>query len=96
MNLHLDNKLALVTASSGGIGLEIAAALAAEGARVIVNGRTEDSVREGMARIRAHNPEAKLEPLASDHATPEGCARTIQAFPDVDILVNNLGIYEAV
>lgn len=96
MNLHLENKLALVTASSGGIGREIAAALAAEGARVIVNGRTAKSVRDAIAGIRSQVSEAKLEPLAADNATPEGCRTTIQAFPDVDILVNNLGIYEAV
>jgi 3-oxoacyl-[acyl-carrier protein] reductase len=96
MNLKLENKLALVTASSGGIGLSIAASLAAEGARVIVNGRTDAAVASGVEKVRAVVPNAKLESLAADNGTTEGCAKTLAAFPDVDILVNNLGIYEAV
>jgi len=95
MNLHLDNKLALVTASSGGIGLEIARSLAREGARVIVNGRSNKNVDDAIARIRKDLPDAKLERLVADNGTAEGTARTIAAFPQVDILINNLGIYES-
>lgn len=96
MDLQLTDQLALVTASSGGIGLEIARALAAEGARVIINGRSAATVEKAIAEIRRSTPEAKLETLATDNGTAEGTAATIAAFPDVDILVNNLGIYEAV
>lgn len=96
MNLKINDKLALVTASTGGIGLAIATSLAAEGARVIVNGRSERSVASAIQQILAVVPEAKLEPLAADNGTEEGCAQTIKAFPEVDILINNLGIYEAV
>ncbi len=96
MNLDLQDKLALVTASSGGIGLSIASALAAEGARVIVNGRSESAVAAGMEKIRAEVPDARLEALVADNGSAEGCARTVAAFPELDILVNNLGIYEAV
>jgi 3-oxoacyl-[acyl-carrier protein] reductase len=96
MNLHLDGKLALVTASSGGIGKEIAAALAREGARVIVNGRAQAGVDAAIADIRARVPGARLEALAADNGTAEGAAETIRRFPEVDILINNLGIYEAV
>lgn len=96
MNLHLDGKLALVTASSGGIGKEIAAALAREGARVIVNGRAPAGVDAAIADIRARVPGARLEALAADNGTAEGAAETIRRFPEVDILINNLGIYEAV
>ncbi|OAM89008.1 SDR family oxidoreductase [Termitidicoccus mucosus] len=96
MNLQLENKLALVTASSGGIGLEIVRALAREGARVIVNGRSPASVEAGLASIRAGQPDARLEGLASDNGTAAGTEQTIACFPDVDILVNNLGIYEPV
>jgi 3-oxoacyl-[acyl-carrier protein] reductase len=96
MDLNLANKTALVTASSGGIGLEIARALAADGARVVVNGRTQASVDKAIADIRAGFPKADLIPLAADNGTAAGCAATIEAVPSVDILVNNLGIYEAV
>jgi 3-oxoacyl-[acyl-carrier protein] reductase len=96
MNLKLEDKLALVTASSGGIGLNIASSLAAEGTRVIINGRTEAAVASAAQKILAAVPDAKLERLAADNGTAEGCARTLTAFPEVDILVNNLGIYEAV
>jgi 3-oxoacyl-[acyl-carrier protein] reductase len=96
MYLHLDDKLALVTASSGGIGKEIATALAREGATVIVNGRTAASVDAAVTSIRNFAPGAKLEKLAADNGTAEGCTETLRQFPEVDILVNNLGIFEAV
>jgi 3-oxoacyl-[acyl-carrier protein] reductase len=96
MDLELNGNTALVTGSSGGIGMAIAAALAAEGARVIVNGRSEESVGTAIEAIREITPEAKLLPLVADNGTAAGCAATIEAFPNVDILVNNLGIYEAV
>ena len=96
MNLKFDNQLALVTASTGGIGLEIARSLAGEGARVIINGRSASSVDAAIASIRRDVPEAKLERLIADNGAVEGTAETIRQFPDVNILVNNLGIYEAV
>lgn len=96
MNLQLDDKLALVTASTGGIGKEIATSLAREGARVIINGRSAASVEKAVAEIRSQVPEAKLEKLAADNGTADGTEETIRQFPLVDILVNNLGIYEAV
>jgi NAD(P)-dependent dehydrogenase (short-subunit alcohol dehydrogenase family) len=94
MDLQLDNKLALVTGSTAGIGLAIAKSLAAEGAIVIVNGRTETRVKEALASIRAAQPRARLEPLAADLATVAGAEQTIRRFPAVDILVNSLGKYE--
>lgn len=96
MNLELNDKLALVTASSGGIGQAIATSLAREGATVIINGRSPEAVEKAIAEIKKEQPEAKLLPLAADNGTARGCASTIEAFPHVDILVNNLGIYEAV
>jgi len=96
MNLDLTGKTALVTAASGGIGQEIARSLAAEGAKVFINGRTAASVEKAIAEVLAKVPGADLVPLVADNGTAEGCAITIRELPHVDILVNNLGIYEAV
>ena len=94
MNLQLENKLALISGSTAGIGLAIAKALAAEGARVIVNGRTQARVKEAIASIRANVPTAKLEGLALDLSKADAAVQTTKRHPDVDILVNNLGVYE--
>jgi len=94
MNLQLQDKLALVTGSTAGIGFAIAKGLAAEGARVILNGRSEKRVTEALAAIRAAVPSATLEPLALDLANAEASMEATRRFPDVDILVNNLGTYE--
>jgi 3-oxoacyl-[acyl-carrier protein] reductase len=96
MDLKLSGQLALVTASTGGIGKAIALSLAREGATVIVNGRSASSVETAMADILAQVPGAGLEGLPADNGTAEGVSETIAKFPQVDILVNNLGIYEAV
>jgi len=94
MNLKLEGKTALVSGSTAGIGLAIAKSLAAEGARVIVNGRSEPRVEQALADIRnAMSPPPKLEPLVADLSLAAGATLAIQRFPDVDILVNNLGVY---
>lgn len=89
MNLQLENKTALVTGSTKGIGFAIAKLLAAEGANVIVNGRSEDSARKAAQKIGE-----KARGFAGDVSTPEGCAAIVQQAPDVDILINNAGIFE--
>jgi NAD(P)-dependent dehydrogenase (short-subunit alcohol dehydrogenase family) len=94
MDLQLTNKIALVTGSTGGIGISIATLLAAEGARVIVNGRGESRVSEALGKIRAQYPDALLEPFAGDLATESATAELTKRFPAVDILINNLGIFE--
>jgi NAD(P)-dependent dehydrogenase (short-subunit alcohol dehydrogenase family) len=94
MDLQLENRLALVTGSTAGIGFAIAKSLAAEGAAVIINGRTETRVSEALASIRAAHPQARLEPLAADLSQADGAEQTIRQFPEVDILVNSLGMYE--
>jgi NAD(P)-dependent dehydrogenase (short-subunit alcohol dehydrogenase family) len=94
MNLQLDEKLALVTGSTAGIGWAIAKALAAEGARVIVNGRTESRVAEAIRSIRADVPSAKLQGLALDLSKADAAVETTRRFADLDVLVNNLGVYE--
>lgn len=96
MDLQLAGKTALVTASTGGIGLRIAQTLTAEGAAVVVNGRTQGSVDTALATIRESLAAANISGLVADAGTAEGCARIIGELPEVDILVNNLGIYESV
>ena len=96
MDFKLQGKVALVTASTGGIGLAIASALAQEKATVIVNGRTADSVSRACEKIKSACPDARLQQLVADNGTAAGCEKTITTYPDVDILVNNLGIYESV
>jgi len=96
MDLKLDNKTVLVTASTGGIGLEIARYLAHEGATVIINGRTSESVSRAYDEIFSKYPGAKLLQLVANNGTAEGCNRTIKEHPEIDILINNLGIYESV
>src|SRR6266436_6076315 len=94
MNLELDGKRALVTGSTAGIGYAIAEALAREGADVIVNGRTTKRVDESLKSIRASHPQAKVEGLAADLGNADGVRVAVERFPYVDILVNNLGIFE--
>ena len=88
MDLQLSNKTALVTGSTGGIGLAIARTLAEEGAAVIVTGRSAESVERTVQEIGAARG------IVADPATAEGAAALTSAVPSVDILVNNLGIYE--
>ena len=94
MDLELETKTALVTGSSAGIGFAIARSLAAEGALVIVNGRTEARVSEAIASIRQSHPSANLEPFVADLANAEAAIDVTRRFPSVEILVNNLGVYE--
>jgi len=94
MDLKLRDKRALVTGSTRGIGQAISTALAIEGARVIINGRTEHSVSTGLEEIRRKVPEARLEGFAGDLSTAAAAAELCAGTPEVDILVNNLGIFE--
>ncbi|MBN2322837.1 MAG: SDR family oxidoreductase [Spirochaetes bacterium] len=96
MDLKLDKKVALVTASTGGIGLEIARFLAHEGVTVIINGRTQETVDRACEKIYSEYPDVKLLQLVADNGCEEGYKKTITAYPEVDILINNLGIYESV
>lgn len=94
MDLKLRDKLALVSGSTKGIGFAIAQALAGEGARVIVSGRTEQSVGEAMGEIRSAHPDARVEGFAADLASAAGAEELVRRYPSVEILVNSLGIYE--
>src|SRR5271154_775609 len=94
MDLQLADKLALVSGSTKGIGLAIATGLAHEGARVIINGRSEKSVADAIAKICRKIPKAKLESFAGDLADAATVEKLTKQFPAVEILVNNLGIFE--
>lgn len=93
MDLQLSGKKALVTGSTAGIGLAIAAALAGEGAGVVVNGRTEARVADAVSKIRSH-AKGSVSGIAADGGTLAGTDRLIMQLADVDVLVNNLGIFE--
>jgi NAD(P)-dependent dehydrogenase (short-subunit alcohol dehydrogenase family) len=95
MDLQLDGKTALVSGSTMGIGFAIASTLAREGATVIVNARTQKGVDEAIARMQSENARARLRGAAGDLGTAEGVDRVYAENPDVDILVNNIGAFEA-
>ena len=94
MNLELNKKIAVISGSTKGIGFAVARQLAAEGAHVIVNGRTDKAVTSALEQIQEAVPTAKAEGFAGDLATAEAAEELLKGFPAVDILVNNLGIYE--
>ena len=94
MDLQLTGKLALVSGSTAGIGFSIAQTLAREGAHVIVNGRTEAAVERAVAQLREASGPGAAEGFAGDLSTAEAAEKLAQRFPNVEILVNNLGIFE--
>ncbi|MBN3944773.1 SDR family NAD(P)-dependent oxidoreductase [Nostoc sp. NMS9] len=94
MDLKLHGKSALVSGSTAGIGLAIAFGLAQEGASVIVNGRSEERVADAIAKIKYSTPDAKVSGVVADAGTASGVEKLIQEVPHVDILINNVGIYE--
>jgi NAD(P)-dependent dehydrogenase (short-subunit alcohol dehydrogenase family) len=93
VDLQLKDKSALVTGSTAGIGLEIARKLAVEGTKVIITGRNKTKLDQAVDSIRSSGG-AYVSGVLADAATEEGAAALVRATPNVDILVNNLGIYE--
>ncbi|MDN3310311.1 SDR family oxidoreductase [Microbacterium oryzae] len=93
MRLDLTGTVALITGSTQGIGLAIATGLAGAGAHVIVNGRRADGTEAARESILSAVPGAKVSMLSADLASEEGAGTASERFPDVDILVNNLGIF---
>jgi NAD(P)-dependent dehydrogenase (short-subunit alcohol dehydrogenase family) len=94
MDFELDGKRALVTGSTAGIGFAAARALASEGAHVTINGRSEARVNKAVDQLRAELSGAIVEGIAADLGGVDGCRELIAGLSDVDILVNNLGIFE--
>jgi NAD(P)-dependent dehydrogenase (short-subunit alcohol dehydrogenase family) len=95
MNLGLSGKRALVTGSTAGIGLAIATALAREGAKVALNGRTPARVEQALAHVRQHVIGAEIEGVVADLGTADGARHVVGELPELDVLVNNLGIYQS-
>lgn len=93
MDLELKNHTAVVTGSTAGIGFAIAQRLAREGATVVINGRKPERVEEAVRKLRTSGEAVRG--VAADLGSAEGVARFVREVPEADILVNNLGIYEA-
>src|SRR5258707_2943247 len=95
MNLDISGKRAVVSGSTAGIGFATAQLLAAEGAQVVVNGGTESRVAAALEAIRKALPKAQVRGVAADLGSADGCAKLTAAVPEADILVNNVGIFDA-
>ena len=94
MDFGLQAKRALVTGSTAGIGWAAARALAAEGAEVTLNGRTEARVQAAVEALSRELPAARVRGVAADLSTAAGCDALIARVPELDVLVNNMGIFE--
>ncbi len=95
MNIDLSGREAVITGSTAGIGLAIAQGLAAGGALVTVNGRSEDRVRAAVAAVQERVPGAEVTGIAADLSTAEGNDLLVSRIGTPDILVNNMGIVES-
>jgi len=94
MDLGLKGKVAVVSGSTAGIGLAIGSTLAAEGAHVVLNGRTEERVTAAVDSILKHHKGAQVRGVAADLGKTEGVAKFVRQVPEADVLINNLGIFE--
>jgi NAD(P)-dependent dehydrogenase (short-subunit alcohol dehydrogenase family) len=94
MDLKLTGKIALVTGSTAGIGFAIAKSLAIEGAYVYVNGRTQKRVDAATAEIRSYSQKIGVDGIVADFSSPAGAKAVTAKLPVVDVLVNNVGIFE--
>src|ERR1700735_4728223 len=94
MKIDLSDKTALVTGSPAGIGYAVAKGLAAAGSAVVLNGRGKLRVDEAVARLAKEVPGGKVRGIAADVSTAAGCKELVAALPEVEILINNAGIFE--
>jgi NAD(P)-dependent dehydrogenase (short-subunit alcohol dehydrogenase family) len=96
MRINLTGKTALVTGSTAGIGFGIAKGLAEAGAAVVLNGRTSEKVEAAAARLRSDCPGAEISGAAADLGSAQGCAELVRKIPQVDILINNAGVFQPI
>ncbi|SCX80631.1 SDR family NAD(P)-dependent oxidoreductase [Flavobacterium caeni] len=94
MDLQLNNKTAFISGSTAGIGLATAKRLAAEGATVIINGRTQQSVDQAVKQLQSETGNPNVSGIVADFSSVEDISKLIAQLPDIDILVNNTGIFE--
>lgn len=94
MDLKLNGKTALITGSTAGIGLAIAESLAREGAHVYLNGRTKKRVDTAIVEVRSKFPDAEVDGIVGDFSDASGAETLIEKLAEVDVLVNNVGIFE--
>ncbi|HAM80265.1 SDR family NAD(P)-dependent oxidoreductase [Ornithinibacillus bavariensis] len=94
MDMGLSNKTALVTGSTKGIGKAIAIELAKEGVNVLINGRNYDEVERIVNEIKSEYPTTSPQNATADIVDVEQREALFEKFPTIDILVNNMGIYE--
>src|SRR6185436_2866275 len=94
MDFDFKGKVAFVSGSTAGIGLAIAQRLGREGADIVINGRTDERVRVALAHIKGDVRNVDIRGIAADLGTADGCAEVVRQLPQVDILVNNVGIFE--
>ena len=93
MDLNLQGKTALVTGSASGIGYAIALGLVKEGVKVYINGRSEETINKAINTIKAEVSAAEVEGIAADFSKVEEVNSLLKKLPEVDILVNNVGVY---
>lgn len=95
MIIDLSGKTALVTGSTSGIGFAIAKGLLIAGADVVICGRDPERLNKALDELAALNTQSSVRGYSQDLSKPDECARLINKLPEADILINNLGIYEA-
>lgn len=96
MDLELADKKVFISGSTQGIGFAVAAACAAEGAAVVLNGRSGRGVADAVARLRTEVPDAEVSGIAADVSDPAEVSALLEALGDVDVLVNNTGVFDVV